>query len=70
MSNKENDAYRGMSAQESKRWLTASCVVAAAFTAALFVIATNNLGRGGTTAGTHHAGTGDAAGAALARAGE
>ena len=67
MSNKENDAYRRMSSQESRRWLTASCVAAAAFTAALLVIATNNFGRGGSTAGTHRAEAGAAA-EALARA--
>jgi hypothetical protein len=70
MSKSENDAYSQMSPQESRRWLIASCVVATAFSAALLVIATNNLGRGWSSAGTQQAEVGKPAEAALARAGE
>jgi hypothetical protein len=66
MSKNENDAYRRMSAQESRRWLLASCVVASAFTAALLVMAAGNLG-GWTSAGTQQA---EAEAPALARAGQ
>ena len=54
MSKNENDAYRRMSAQESRRWLLASCVVASAFTAALLAMAVNNFGSG-SSAGTQQA---------------
>jgi hypothetical protein len=70
MSKNENDDYRHMSEQEARRWLTASCVAAAAFTVALFVIATNNLGRGWSPAVTQSAEVSNSAEAALARAGE
>jgi hypothetical protein len=50
MSNSENDPYRQMTTPEIRRWLTASCVVATAFTLALVTIATNNFGRGWTSA--------------------
>jgi hypothetical protein len=66
MSKNENDAYRQMSPQESRRWLLASCVVASAFTAALLVIVANSLG-GGTSAGTQQA---EAEPPALASAGQ
>jgi len=70
MSNKENDAYRRMSSQESRRWLTGSCVAAAAFAAALFVIATNNLGRGWSPAGVQSVERGAPSEAAFASANE
>ena len=69
MSKNENDAYRQMSAPEVRRWLTASCVVATAFTVVFLVIATNNFGRGFGSAVTQQADVSETE-AALARAGE
>lgn len=70
MSKSENDVYRQMGTQEIRRWLAASCVVATAFTAALLIIATNNFGRGFSSAVTQHAEVSDPAEATLARAGQ
>jgi hypothetical protein len=45
MSKGDLDAYRQMSTRDVRRWLTASSVVATAFTAAILVIAIHHFGR-------------------------
>jgi hypothetical protein len=57
MSKGELDSYRQMSPRDVRRWLTASCVVATAFTVAIMVIVLNNFGRGLNSADTHQAAT-------------
>ena len=45
MSKGDLDAYKQMSTRDVRRWLTASSVVATAFTAAIVVIAINHFAR-------------------------
>jgi hypothetical protein len=55
MSKGETDGYRQMSSPDVRRWLTASCVVATAFTAAILIIVIGSLGRDPGSADTQQA---------------